>query len=251
MNTKLFAVLAAGVLGATVAQANSVESANIVGYQEVTLDENFSLFTVTFKGVGAGNGYDVQDIIPLDVNGEVVSANNRVIIQKLNSDGGYVSTTYNYRQTRGGWCQGSTYLGREALLLKEGEAVCVNNQTGGKINLRVSGEVVLTPVSMTFGENFSLAGNMTPATIDIQDIIPYDSGTDTEITANNRVIIQKLTSDGGYESTTYNYRKSRGGWCQGSTVLSRGTVTFTPGQAFCLNNQTGASIVLKFKSPIE
>ena len=31
MSKKFFAVLAAGVIGATVAQANSIESANIVG----------------------------------------------------------------------------------------------------------------------------------------------------------------------------------------------------------------------------
>lgn len=223
-----------------------VVSSGIVGYQQITIPQGYSLFTVTFKEVSGGN-YDIQGIVPYTADGAIVTANNRVAIQKMGADGGYL-TVYNYRNARGGWCQGSTYLGTDAVLFADGEAMCINNTTGADIKFQVSGAVELSPQSSALGTGYSLVGNMTPATIDIQDIVPRDAEGNV-ITANNRVSIQKMGTDGGY-LTVYNYRSARGGWCQGSTYVGTSAVTFAPGESFCLNNTTGSTVILDYKSPM-
>jgi hypothetical protein len=245
MNTKLFAVLAAGVLGATVAQANSVESANIVGYQQVTVPTGYSLFTVTFKNVDNGE-YDLQNIVPYQ-NGAIYAVNNKVVVQKMDTAGAYLQT-YNYRQGKGGWCKSLTFVGNGVVTFKDGEAMCVNNTTGAPIQLQVSGQVSLEPWSYEIPTGYSLIGNMTPAEIDMQDIIPYDLNGQV-IAVNNKVVIQKMDSTGAYLQT-YNYRQGKGGWCKSLTYAGTGVLVFAPGEAACINNQTGAPIKLKFKSPI-
>jgi hypothetical protein len=136
MNAKIFAILAVGALSTTVvqnAQADAVESANIVGYQQVTVPTGYSLFTVTFKNVN-GEEYDLQNITPYQ-NGAIYSVNNKVIVQKMDTAGAYLQT-YNYRQGKGGWCKSLTYAGTGVLVFSPGEAACINNQTGAPIKLK-------------------------------------------------------------------------------------------------------------------
>ena len=220
-------------------------TSEIVGYQQITIPTGYSLFTVTFKDV-AGGAYDIQDIVPYQ-NGTVVTANAKVNIQKMDTAGAYL-TSYGYRNGKGGWCQGLTYLGTGAVTFSDGEAMCINNSTGAEVQLQVSGAVDISPWSYEVGTGYSLIGNMTPAEIDIQDIVPYDLEGNV-ITANAKVNIQKMDTAGAY-LTSYGYRNGKGGWCQGLTYLGTGAVTFAPGESACVYNNTGASIKLKFKSPI-
>ena len=221
-------------------------TSEIVGYQEISVPTGYSLFTVTFQEVGGGN-YDIQNIVPYTTEGAVVTGNNKVIVQKMDTTGAYL-TTYNYRSTKGGWCQGSTFVGTEAVTFSDGEAMCINNNFGAVVKLRVSGAVAITPQTPALPTGYSLCGNMTPVTIDLQDITPCDSEGNV-VTGNNKVIIQKMDTTGAY-LTTYNYRTTKGGWCQGSTYVGTEAVTFAPGESFCLNNNFGAPVVLKYKSPI-
>ena len=223
----------------------AIESENIVGYQKITIPTGYSLFSVTFQDVGSGD-YDIQDIVPYQ-NGVVVTANARVNIQKMDTDGYYLQS-YGFRNGKGGWCSGLTYVGRDAVTFKDGEAMCINNTTGAEVQLQVSGAVALTPWSGVIPTGFSLIGNMTPSTIDIQDIVPYDLDGNV-ITANARVNIQKMDT-AGYYLQSYGYRNGKGGWCSGLTYIGTGAVTFAPGEAACINNTTGAPIKLKYKSPV-
>ena len=174
------------------------------------------------------------------LNGALLTGMNQVTFQKCSTDGSY-GTTYGWLQARGGWCQGMTKV--DNVTLKDGEAVCFNSKLEGVV-IRVSGSVEITPYSYALSTGFNLVGNMTPATINLQDIVPYSG--ETELGGMNQVTLQKCNADGSY-ATTYGWLPARGGWCQGMTKVE--DVTFAPGEAFCINVKV-AGVVLKFKSPV-
>ena len=235
-----------GLAIAAVGSAFAVESSNIVGYQKITIPTGYSLFSVTFKDVG-GSEYDIQDIKVLTVDGADYTTNNRVRMQKITAVGDY-GTAYNYRLSKGGWCQSSTYIGTGVVTFGDGEGVALYNGDSSPLLLQVSGSVNLTPVSTAIpASSYKIIGNMTPVAVDIQSVIPYIG--DTICSANNRVRIQKVTTIGDY-GTAYNWRQSKGGWCQGSTYIGTGVLTLNPGEAVAVLNGESSAVTLKFPSPI-
>lgn len=204
------------------------------------------MFTATFKDV-SGENYDVQDIKVLNTDGTDYTVNNKVKIQKLSSDGEY-GTVYNYRQTKGGWCTGSTFVGRDAVTFANGEGVALFNGADIDLVLQVSGAVDLAPVSTSVAsDSYCIIGNMTPVEVDIQDVVPYIG--EEICSANNKVKIQKLGADGEY-GTVYNWRQSKGGWCTGSTYVGRDALKLAPGEGLAVNNGEASAITLKFPSPL-
>ena len=213
-----------------------------MGYQQVTVPTGYSLFTVTFGEVGNIDGTFNINGIKVYQNGEEYASNNKVLLQKMDATGAYLQV-YNYRKGKGGWCITNTL--QEDVALTDGEAVCINNNTGAEIQLQVSGSVNVNPWSGTIPTGYSLCGNMTPVTININDVIPYQNG---EVYAsNNKVLLQKMDTSGAYLQV-YNYRKGKGGWCITNTLQE--DITLTPGEAFCVNNNTGDAIQLKFPNPV-
>lgn len=224
------------------AQADAVESSNIVGYQEITIPAGYSLFTVTFKDPTSAT-FDMRNIVPQ------VADKNKVYAQKCAADGSY-TTLYNYRPDKLAWYQGIKALS-EAVPLFNGEALCFNNKYENDVKLLVSGEVVVEPWSGAIPSGYTLVGNMTPVEIDLQDIIPYDIAETPSIVADkNKVYLQKCGPDGSY-LTLYNYRPDKGQWYQGIKTVERGTVVFASGEAACLNNKYDTPIQLKFPAPIQ
>ena len=222
--------------------ANAEVSSGIVGYQQITVGTGYHLFTVTFGEVGNTAGTFNINGIKVFQNGAEYTQNNKVILQKMDSTGAYLNV-YNYRKAKGGWCAGATL--QTDVTVVDGEAVCINNTTGADIELQVAGEVNLNPWSGTLVAGYSLCGNMTPNTINLNDVVPYQNG---EVYAsNNKVLLQKMDSTGAYLDV-YNYRKGKGGWCSGTTLKT--DITLAPGESFCVNNNTGAAIQLKFKNPV-
>ena len=237
---KILSAVAITALCATVASADV--TSGIVGYQQITVPTGYSLFTVTFSEVCNSDGTFNINCIKVYQDGAEYASNNKVILQKMDSTGTYL-TSYNYRMSKGGWCKTNTL--QENVTLVNGEAVCINNVTGADIQLQVSGAVNINPWSAEIPTGYSLCGNMTPKTININDIVPYQNN---EIyPSNNKVVLQKMDSTGTY-LTSYNYRMTKGGWCKTNTLQE--DITLEPGEAFCLNNVTGAPITLKFKSPV-
>ena len=238
--------LTAAVDCAPVVQATSVTSANIVGYQQITIPPGYSLFTVTFQDV-SGAEYDIQNIKVLTSDGKDYSVQNKVKMQKLASSGDY-GTSYNYRLAKGGWCQAATFIGTGAVTFADGEGVALNNSDSVEVKLQVAGNVNLTPVSTAIPANsYKIIGNMTPVTVDIQDVIPYIG--EIICSTQNKVKIQKITTSGDY-GTSYNWRQTKGGWCQAATFIGREAVTLAPGEALAVNNGESSAVVLKFPAPV-
>ena len=206
----------------------------------------WQLYTVTFKDVTEAN-YDVQNIKVLTSTGADYTTNNKIKICKIDATGEY-GTVYNYRQSKGGWCNASTFVSTNVVTFADGEGVALQNGDTVDLYLQVSGAVNLTPVSTEVSAGaWKIIGNMTPNEVDIQDVIPYIG--DTICSNNNKVKICKIDALGEY-GTIYNYRQSKGGWCQGSTLLERNVVKLAPGEAVAVNNAEASAITLKFPSPI-
>ena len=175
------------------------------------------------------------------------SANNRVKFQKVSASGDY-GTTYNYRLAKGGWCNSATFVGRDVVMLNDGEGIAIYNGDAADLNLQVAGQVNLVPVSTPIpAASYQIIGNMTPVEVDIQDVIPY---LGAEIcSANNRVKIQKVLPNGDY-GVTYNYRKTKGGWCNSATFIGRDALKLAPGEAVAVYNGEAEAITIKFPSPL-
>ncbi len=218
----------------------------IVGYQNITVPSGYSLFTVTFNDINGGN-FDIQGVKVLTAAGEAYTVNNKVKFQKVAPNGAY-GTIYNYRLSKGGWCQAATLVPAGTVTLADGEGVALYNGESTSVILQVSGSVNLEPVSTAVSaSSYQIIGNLTPVTVDIQDVIPYIG--EAICSANNRVKIQKVGTDGSY-GTIYNWRQAKGGWCQAATFIGRDAVTLAPGEGLAVYNGEAEAITLKFPSPI-
>ena len=218
-----------------------------MGYQEVAITNGcYSFFTVTFKNIEGGE-FDIQDII-VTSNGTPYTVDNKVKVQKVKANGDY-DQQYNWRPSRGGWCRLSTYLGRNNVMLADGEGLCVYNGDSMILSFRCSGEVNIEPMSTEVPVScYKFIGNMTPCKVDIQDVIPYIG--ESAATADNAIKIQKIKGNGDYDQQ-WNWRPSRGGWCRLSTFLGRDKIYLEPGEGLCVyNGEKNDAIALKFPSPI-
>ena len=254
----------------------AIESANIVGYQDIVVPNGYSMFTVTFKKTSAAAySYDVKDIQVLNSAGEVMNddnsttptrrSRNKVILQKMNPTTGGLYGDHSYKfntQSSKGWCDGSTPLGDGELTFQDGEGFAVTCPQGDSIKFRVSGEVVLTPISMAIPNGYSIIGNMTPNTVDVKDIkvlnsagieMNDDSSTTPSQRSRNKIIIQKMnpTTGGLYGDHSYKFNtQSNKGWCDGSTPLNAGDLMLAPGETVAVTSTQGDTVYFKFPSPI-
>ena len=231
----------------------------VVGYQELTVPAGYSLYTVTFAGVDGGD-LDIQSVRVIK-DGAELATTAEVTIQGMTAGGAYDDDQYyNWRTRSGktGWHKSSRYVSTEngnAVKVGPSVAWCVNNQTSAPVTFLISGSVQLTPVSNVIAPGYGLYGNMTPNTINIQDIQVYNE--DGSLNADTALVtLQGMTTGGAYDDAQYyNWRTRSGktGWHKSSRYISADNgndVSLAPGEAFCLNNQTTGNIVLKFTSPI-
>lgn len=221
-------------------------TSGIVGYQSVTIKAGaYQLYTVTFQNIDDAV-IDLTAITPQAADGSAYTGNNKIRVNKLASSGDYL-TTYNYRTSKGGWCQSNTAISAGTVTLTEGEGIAVFNGESADVQLMFSGKVNLNPMSGEIAPNcYSIVGNMTPVSVDLTQIVPCDVEGVALTASNNKIRINQLGTNGDY-GTTYNYRTSKGGWCKGSTAISAGTVVLAAGEAIAVYN--GDSITVKLQLP--
>lgn len=130
---KKLMIVAAAVCGAVM--AHGVESANIVGYQNITLESGFSFFTPTFKAI-TGGSLDIQNIKCLQADGSEWLASGKgatkcagaVSLQKVDSTGRF-GTEYSYYSTLtpAGWYSDNGTVYAEGVTFAAGEGFIVQN----------------------------------------------------------------------------------------------------------------------------
>ena len=257
---------------AAIGTAFAVESGNIVGYQEITVPNGYSMFTVTFKNP-TNTVFDLTDIVVLNSAGLEMNddksvtpsrqSRNKISVQKMNVSTGYLlDTNYRFTTLTGkGWCNGTTKLEAGEFTLQNGEGFAVTSAQGDSVKFRVSGEVNLAPVSMAIPNGYSIIGNMTPNTVDLTSIKVLNSAglemnDDKTVSpsrqSRNKISVQKMNGSTGYLlDTSYRFTTlSDKGWCNGSTKLEVGEFTLAPGETVAVTSAQGDTVYFQFPTPV-
>ena len=248
-----------------------VQSANIVGYQNVTVPFNKSLITPTFKKIGAK--LDLTDIRPLNdegvdfVKGMKTACSGKISIQKITSSSGKYASVYAWywpKTTDGkeGWCDAAgNAIKAGDVPLADGEAILVSNQwkADTAVNFRCSGEVDLLGEN-AIPYNKALSGNALPRSIDLTEITvlndekqPFIKGMKTA--CSGKVSIQKLTASSGKYGAVYAWywpktTDGKEGWCDAAgKAVAVGDVVFDPGEAMLVSNQWKQDTIVYFDLP--
>lgn len=268
-----FAALAAGSVMA-------IESANIVGYQNVNIPSGYSIFTATFKNVSAAS-IDLTTIVPKTPAGADITGDNKVQVFTLDTDGNYGETIIWCPKTAGGWSadSGETKIAEGKVTIANGQGFAVynnlkvngsgveatKNATSSPSVFVVSGEVDLVCAN-TVPSGYSVNGNSTPVAIDLNQIVPQ-TPAGVDISGDNKVQVFTLGTDGNYGETIIWCPKTAGGWSadSGATKIADGEVVFEPGVGFAVynnlkvnasgveatKNANASPAVLKLPSPIK
>ena len=224
-------LMIAGVVGLCAAVTFALESANIVGYQNVPVDTGFVLFTPTFKGIGGE--MPLSDIVIVAEDGSPSTVMGGVLVQKMDASGAYLDT-YAY-------FEGMGWIGADGVTIKPGEAICVNNAEANTVYFRVSGEVDLVNKNKV-GQGFVLWGNSTPVTVNLSDITIVDADGN-ELPIVGEIAAQKMDASGAYLDS-YIYFAGMG-W------MGADGITLTPGESLCINNTGMVDVFLKVPSPVK
>ena len=203
---KKLMIAASAALLATVGL--SIESANVVGYQNKDVRKNLSQQVCTFDQIGIADGaLNVQNLIPVDGEGASVGDGD-VTIQFIN-DRGKLINQYTYylakelgpAQTTPGWYDEDE---EEAdYSFASGEAFQV--YAASAVHFVYSGEVNMAETDVPFRKNLSFQANVRPTTVDIQSITPVNgNGDEAEAIGDGDITIQIFT-DRGKISMQYTY----------------------------------------------
>ena len=229
---------------AAMAVVADIESANVVGYLNADVRQNLSVQLPTFEGVGS-EGIDIQKIIPVPAEGEDLESGDYTI--QIFNDVGRVTTQYMYvlgedidgLDLDDGYADGWYEEDWETFVEKTldvGEAFKVYaGKAGG--TFQYAGEVHGEAISVPVRQNLSAQGNIRPAAVDIQSIIPVVAeGDDLE----SGDFTMQIISDTGRVTTQYMYVLGEDiddgyadGWYEEDweTIAEK---TFAPGEGFLM-----------------
>ena len=170
-----------------------LESANVVGYQEITLKPGYNIFAPTFDGVSAT--LDIQDIKLQGVPGD-----GSDVIWVLDSDGIVTGDTYYWfsKEITGAatdfWsADGETPLKRTIV---SGEGFYVYTESE-EASVMVSGSVKIGNYSKNLIPGYNLTGNFSPIAQNIQNL------TLSGVPGDGSDVIWVLDSDGIVTGETY------------------------------------------------
>ena len=170
-----------------------IESANVVGYQEITLKPGYNIFAPTFDGVSAT--LDIQDLKLQGVPGD-----GSDVIWVLDSDGIVTGDTYYWfsKEITGAatdfWsADGETPLKRPIV---SGEGFYVYTESE-EASVMVSGSVKIGNYSKNLIPGYNLTGNFSPIAQNIQNL------TLSGVPGDGSDVIWVLDSDGIVTGETY------------------------------------------------
>ena len=219
----------------------SIESANVVGYQNKDVRRGLSQQACTFDQIGVAEGaLDVQNLIPVDGEGAPVGDGD-VTIQFINNTGKIINQYTYYlakelgpMQTTPGWYDEDEEEADYAF--NAGEAFQVS--AASACNFVYSGEVNMAETDVPFRRGLSFQANVRPTSVGIQAIIPVDG--EGNAIGDGDVTIQQFTNLGKI-STQYTYylakelgpMQTTPGWYDEDE--EEADVTFLAGEGFKLS----------------
>ena len=229
----------------------ALESANIVGYQDVPIaNQQFSLFAPTFKGVGGE--LDLQNVKVVNADGSPADF-FAVVLQTMdenNTFDGETCATYTWDGT--GWVDAEfNPIDAGEKMIVTGDAFLVGNNMGEGLSFQVSGEVDLINKNLISAAQFSLCGNSTPVEFDLTDVqIINKDGTLADFFA---VVLQTMDENNTFDGETCaTYTWDGTGWVDSEFAsIEKGAVNVQPGNAFLVGNNMGTELYFKVPSPIK
>ena len=249
---------------AGIALAGGVESANIVGYQEVTLTAKNTILGVNFTAVD-GSNISLQDAIPYAegmTKGANISAADQIQIQT--STGGYdIYYMSNGKDAKGGtvanlegkWAKGGT-TAPTSITIAPGTAFWfVRQSIENPLTIKIAGGVsLLAQTNEGINLQYKHIANPYPTALPLNDGIPYVQGMTkgANISAADQIQIQ--TSTGGYDIYYMsNGKDAKGGtvanlegkWAKGGTTTATdATIPAGKGAWFCRKGSADFDIVI-------
>jgi hypothetical protein len=96
------------------AQADAVESSNIVGYQQIQFEKGYSFFTVTFEGMQDGK-FNLADLVCTQTSGENWTSSGsaakkclgNIRLRKIDAEGAYGVEYKFYGGSYNAWYEGT------------------------------------------------------------------------------------------------------------------------------------------------
>lgn len=204
-------MITAAALCATVGLYAEVQSANIVGYNTITIDKKYNLIGVNFQSV-SGGALSIQDaIVPSDnmTKGNAVTAADQ--IQIMDASGTYVtyylSNGYagkgSYPETAGKWVKfgAATTPATDTIPTGTGFWFITKDAPAEPFTIQVAGSVLMSSSEdKTLTTQYSIVANPYPMDIPLNDGVVAENGTKgNAVTAADQ--IQIMDSTGAY--TTY------------------------------------------------
>jgi len=222
---KLIALAAVATCGA----AFAVESANIVGYAQSDLDDDGGSVIVTPQFMGIGTTGGVIDLQSIKCNEEAEDLVTLMTLDNL----GYTVDTYYWSTDKGEFCwlDGDTMKKAVNVEFAPGQAFWVQSDDVGNV-FQSAGQVNTSDIVVELDDDGGsvIAGNATPVTIDLQDIVCEEEAED---------LVTLMTLDNlGYTIDTYYWSTDKGEYCwlDGDTMKKAVNVEFAPGQAFWIQS---------------
>ena len=187
-------LMIAGVVGlcAAVTFAESIESQNVVGYQNINVPNGYIMLTPTFENVDAST-HTIQDLKPQNAPGD-----GSVTLQTMSDDGSSWVGEYQWWTEADmgmpdGWYEpNSGELATDILV--SGKAAMIYSPVAG-VTMLVSGSVATSSVSNPCAVGYTMSGNNTPVNCSVGELkVTLDDGTAAP--GDGSITLQTMSEDG-------------------------------------------------------
>ena len=188
--------------------ADGIESANTVGYQEISVPQGSSMRCATFRTILAAS-YPLSEIKVTGADGM-----GDVVAQAISSaglwDGEYYYLTEDNTGSPTGWYK-DAFGGESAddVILDQGTALFITS-ANNDITFTVAGQVPEGTVTIPFAQGTGMIGNSTPVAVDLVDV--GVEGADGMGDVSAQAISAEGTWDGEYYYLTEDNTGSPTGW---------------------------------------
>jgi hypothetical protein len=234
MKKLIFAAAAVAGMGAF-----ALESANVVGFQDVEAPQGDSMRCPTFTAVGT-EGYDLTQIKVVGGYGM-----GDIVAQTVGSDGIWNGEYYWLTEDNAfvptGWYKdafGAEAVEVEDVILNKGKALYVHSDSEA-LNLTVSGEVKKGAIELPFGVGAGMLGNALPVDVDLVNITVTGGYGMGDINA------QSIGADGVWNGEYYWLTEDNAfvptGWYKdafGAEAVSADEVILAPGEALYFHSDS-------------
>ena len=232
-------MLSAAVLAAligTATAATTVTSANTVGYQENVMANGYTLNAPAFMGVGTDGLVDLSKLKLINAKGDSTELINFLDEEGMNTET-WAWLTKDGAGMDDGWYDYVTWASIKTSIKKcEGYLMCA----GSGVSLQSAGQVRLDDETVTLKAGYTVTGNTTPISIDLQSIKLIDAKGDSTEMINfldaegmNTQTWAWLTEEGaGMEDGWYDY-----------VTWKKIEYTVKPGEAFLFGVSADVKVV--------